>query len=272
MTNHIKSKKTTNQKPSIDRINKKILNLEECQNLNFIKSDEELKLFMSWHIFTVWIYISMIKRLQLEFTCPYPIWAPYSNTKSTSIINKIVSYHEGSEPYKNEYLNHYSLYLLAMQEIGKDTISITTFVDLLEANMPVKDALEIANVATALKKFILESINLIISGSIEEILGCMICTNQHIFLPLFTHVANSTEIKQVAGEYFLLYDQKYGSANLETRNAESIALLLEQTGENEAYLNIAIQSVADTDRRYADLWNQLKIEIKKNRHSIPETM
>ena len=55
-----------------------------------IKDLEDLKIFMNFHVYAVWDFMSLLKSLQNNLTCTSVPWFPVGNTKTRHLINEIV--------------------------------------------------------------------------------------------------------------------------------------------------------------------------------------
>ncbi len=266
------SKELSNKLVDIEPIKTNLLSLERHKVFDQLLSNEDLQLFMSWHVFSVWTYMSIIKRLQLEFTCTCLPWTPYRSAKSAHLINKIVSENESIDLANNTYLSHFELYLCAMEEIGANTFSIRTFVDLIAANMPLQDALKISNSPPAIEEFVLTNTHIAISGSVEEVLGCMIYAHEYIFPKSFIHSSAGSALSRFAEEKFSLYLKMCCSTDPHQRHLDITNLLIEQTNGNESCLKTCLDAALGAIKRQANLWDSLACKIEIERCSLPETM
>ncbi len=86
---------------------------------------EELRIFMSHHVFSVWDFMSLIKYLQNRIAPARVPWMPAGDPSLRHFINQLVQAEESDTAPDGEggtlYASHYELYLRAMAEVGADT-------------------------------------------------------------------------------------------------------------------------------------------------------
>lgn len=107
------------------------------QNLVSLNS---IRVFMKYHVFAVWDFMSLLKALQREVTCVNIPWAvsKYS-PEIVRLINEIVLGEESDVDKEGNPTSHFALYIKAMEEVGADTSLILKFVDDLSVeSLPVE--------------------------------------------------------------------------------------------------------------------------------------
>lgn len=117
------------------------MNLSEAQNqLNHhplfaqITNVKRLRFFMESHVFAVWDFMSLLKRLQREITCVEVPWRPSPYPDSlVRFINQIVVGEESDVDEVGQPTSHFKLYLAAMEEVGANTAPIREFLATLDA-------------------------------------------------------------------------------------------------------------------------------------------
>ena len=95
-----------------------------------INSLGKLQCFMQTHVFAVWDFMSLTKRMQTELTCTQVPWLPAPHPQATRLINDIVLGEESDTRPSGGHCSHFELYLEAMAEIGASTRAIEQFVAL----------------------------------------------------------------------------------------------------------------------------------------------
>src|SRR6201992_254134 len=83
-----------------------------------VASVEDLRRFMEDHVFAVWDFMSLLKRLQQDMTCIRVPWFPADNAKAARLINDIVIGEETDVDPDGSYVSHLTLSLRAMRAIG----------------------------------------------------------------------------------------------------------------------------------------------------------
>src|SRR6202030_457180 len=92
-----------------------------------VDSVADLRRFMEDHVFAVWDFMSLLKRLQQDMTCTTVPWFPADDAKAARLINDIVIGEETDVGPDGSYMSHLALYLRAMQDIGASTRQFEKF-------------------------------------------------------------------------------------------------------------------------------------------------
>jgi hypothetical protein len=97
-----------------------------------INDIDDLKVFMQYHIFAVWDFMSLLKSLQNNLTCTSVPWFPKGSADTRHLINEIVVGEESDVDSFGNRKSHFELYLDAMQQCGADTSQIEKFITVLK--------------------------------------------------------------------------------------------------------------------------------------------
>lgn len=116
-------------KNSIEPLRQEIINHHVY---SAIKDIDDLKVFMQFHVYAVWDFMSLLKTLQTNLTCTTVPWFPKGSADTRHLINEIVVGEEADVDLNGIRKSHFELYLDAMQQCGADTTKIETFISVLK--------------------------------------------------------------------------------------------------------------------------------------------
>src|ERR1700722_20436277 len=167
-----------------------------------VASLADLKLFMEDHVFAVWDFMSLLKRLQQDMTCITVPWFPADNAKAARLINDIVIGEETDVDPDGSYVSHLALYLRAMREIGASTRQFEKFRSLVLVGIPVEVALRRIGAPHHVQDFVAHTMALANSGSTEEVLAAFFYGREDIIPEMFRRLLNT------------LYDAKHDNDRL----------------------------------------------------------
>jgi hypothetical protein len=113
---------------------------------NTIQSPEDLRIFMKYHVFAVWDFMSLLKTIQHNVVPSGNLWLPSQGTRSdiARLINEIVLCEESDiSPDGKSSISHFDLYLQAMLEVGADTDPIKTYLKQVAENGNISECPEV---------------------------------------------------------------------------------------------------------------------------------
>ncbi|OYZ19540.1 MAG: hypothetical protein B7Y39_11975 [Bdellovibrio sp. 28-41-41] len=135
-----------------------------------------MKMFMETHVFAVWDFMSLLKRLQKDITCVTVPWRPSPHPKKlVRLINEIVLGEESDVDPDGGAIDHFSLYINAMKEVDAETQSIWKFIESQDYHaLPL-----------TIRKFVSFNINMAMTGSLHEVAGVFFFGREKLIPDMF---------------------------------------------------------------------------------------
>ncbi|MDR2259463.1 MAG: DUF3050 domain-containing protein [Azoarcus sp.] len=252
------------------RVKLKSTEMRHHRVFSLLHGIEDLRIFMSWHVFAVWDFMSLVKRLQAEFTSLSLPWTPPRSAETARLINEIILGEETDIAPQNRHLSHYELYITAMEEIGADTRQIKTFMDLMATTTPVGEALKIVNAPSAVTDFVTATISLATQGSVEQVLGSFVFGREDAIPEMFQSLLHTWHIDEKIAPIFVFYLQRHIELDTNEHGPAALRMLADQANGNVDSINMALESAIAAIEQRIKLWDALANTLEKRSPSISQ--
>lgn len=134
-----------------------------------LTSTERVRTFMEHHVFAVWDFMTVLKRLQRDLTCVELPWIPRGTAAHARLINEIVLDEESDEDGQGGHANHFELYLRAMREAGARTSNVERLLTALGAALPAEEALRSVDAPASVVRFVTHTLSLARHAATHEV-------------------------------------------------------------------------------------------------------
>jgi Protein of unknown function (DUF3050) len=106
---------------------------------------ERLRAYRSWNVFAVWDFMSLVKRLQAEFTgISRPRLLP-RDPVAARLTSGIVRAEESEEDGSGSHIGHFDLYRQVLAHVGANPRPVDDFVRRVAMGVPESQALLAVN-------------------------------------------------------------------------------------------------------------------------------
>ena len=160
---------------------------------------------METHVFAVWDFMSLLKRLQLELTCASIPWVPVGNPITRRLINEIVFGEESDVDQNGQAVSHFELYLRAMEDIGANTSPITTFINRLEQGEKWENALVNSGASQAAVQFVRNTMDCVENAPIHVVAGVFTYGREDLIPDMFISIVRELSERGQSGAQTLVY-------------------------------------------------------------------
>jgi len=249
---------------SIEPLRQEIINHKVYPVINSI---EELNIFMKYHVYAVWDFMSLLKSLQNNLTCTSIPWFPVESADTRFLINEIVVGEESDVDMNGVRMSHFELYLKAMEQSGASTSNITTFISELKKGTSFPKAYEIASVPEAAQQFVDNTFEIIQSGKSHLQAATFTFGREDLIPGMFTSIINDID-KNLPNTISIF--KYYLERHIEVDGDHHSHLALEMTTNlcctDEQYWNEATAATIASLQSRINLWNGAYEEIMANKN------
>lgn len=244
-----------------DVLNQKKISVNNHSVFRKIKTLSDLRTFMEWHVFAVWDFMSLAKRLQIEFSCVSLPWTPPRYPNAARLINDIVLAEESDEALNSGFSSHFDLYLESMKEVGASTDNICEFIDLVNSNSSYNFAFEKIDAPQPVRKFVSSTLECAMHGQIIEVLGSFLNGREDSIPGMFQSLMKSWGIKEECAPTFTYYLKRHIELDGDSHGPAAERLSNEYiSGDPDKYKIYLESSINALDRRL-DLWDALSDQL-----------
>ena len=194
-----------------------------------VHSVDDLRVFMSHHVFSVWDFMSVVKYLQQEIApTSYP-WSPRGLPSVRYFINQLVLEEESDLGLPDAqgnptYASHFELYCAAMREVGADPATVLSFVDKAASDgFAPAFALNIAPAAS--QQFMQTTFAFLASGKPHVVAAAFALGREHIIPGMFRSFLQRMGITEQQAPMFHYYLNRHIHLDADFHGPISLQLL-----------------------------------------------
>jgi hypothetical protein len=158
-----------------------------------ITTEDRLRIFMKHHVFAVWDFFTLLKRLQTEVTTVTLPWGPRGRADHGRFIMEIVLAEETDEDIDGGYVSHFELYRRAMDELGADSGPIDGFLASLESGLGPMAALEDATLPGSVGEFVGHTLDIALNGAPHEVASSFCHGRENLLPDVFSAVRSNVD-------------------------------------------------------------------------------
>lgn len=228
-----------------------------------VNTPDRVKVLMKHHVFAVWDFMSLLKRLQRSFTSVSVPWMPYDNPLLSRFINEIVLAEESDEDGKGGYSSHFQLYVEAMKEAEADLAPIESFLNALRQGVNYEEALQQASIPPSVGKFVSYNLHLALHGQDYEVASAFFYGREGLIPDMFTHLRDALEKKGASSDRLTYYLNRHIELDEEHHGPLAKKLLQDLCGEDAGKIEQALKIAQTSLQLRKGLWDGVLQEIEE---------
>lgn len=243
-----------------EQLKEKLKKMRSHNVFSKIKTKEDLQQFMQWHVFAVWDFMSLAKRLQIDLTCVSLPWMPSQNNEAARLINEIILGEETDILPTKEAMSHFEMYLLAMQEVGAEATLFNEFFEKMKTD-GFEKAIELDSINPAIKNFMSATINTAVNGKFAEVLGSFFYGREDSIPEMFSNLLDSWGVDEAEAPTFVYYLKRHIELDGDTHGPAVQKIMTEKLSDCPMGWGVLFDSaIQAVDLRIA-LWDALEVEM-----------
>ena len=241
---------------SIEKLQNDLCSHSLYKNITDLNS---LRTFMSWHVFAVWDFMSLLKSLQKQITCvSIPWFESKFDPELVRLINEIVIAEESDIDFEGNVSSHFSLYLKAMDEVGADTFLINKFLETQDFSILPQE----------IQEMLTFHLNLAMNGKVHEVASSFFFGREKLIPEMFTSLVKIVEDKNLKCPTLLYYFKRHIEIDGDSHGPLALKcldkLLVNEEHKDQALI-VAINSLNQRNK----LWSFIQEEIYRSENKAP---
>lgn len=248
------------------KANKKLLQLKKAELsahpiFSEINSLPILQRFMETHVFAVWDFMSLTKRLQQELTCVQLPWLPPQDPQAARLINEIVLGEESDDRVDHGHYSHFELYLDAMREVGASTAAVERFVALQREGVSYDTALQSVEVDPAAANFVRHTLHTALHAPGHSVAAAFLHGRESVIPQMFQRILDDWGIGIEQAPTFRYYLERHIEVDSEDHGPAAEKLLARLVdGDPQREEDVYAAAIAAVQSRIA-LWDGLRLSM-----------
>lgn len=258
MNSHIEKLKTVTEPLRQEILNHKVYDA--------ISHLDDLKIFMQYHVYAVWDFMSLLKSLQNSLTCISVPWFPVGDADTRHLINEIVLGEESDTDITGNKKSHFEQYIDAMQECGANTAQIETFISELKKGAELSAAYEIANTPAAAREFVDFTFDTIRSNKVYLNSAIFTFGREDLIPGMFYSIVSDLDQKFPGSiSIFKYYLERHIEVDGDHHSHLALQMTANLCGTDEQLWLEAEQATLKSLQKRIDLWDGAYQEITHNK-------
>lgn len=229
-----------------------------------VNSLSRLREFMQLHVFAVWDFMSLVKRLQSELTCTRLPWIPPARADIARFANEVVLGEESDLGPDGTPISHFDLYLRAMDEIGADATPMRALIAQLEARTRGENDFSEPLVPPEVAGFVNETLRCATQGSLVEVASCFLFGREDVIPEMFERLLMLWRDAKVEVPHFAYYLERHIELDGGSHGPWAQEMLIALAGQSEVKWRQATRAAERAITNRIRLWDSIHALLIKS--------
>lgn len=234
-----------------------------------IDSINGLKQFMESHVFAVWDFMSLVKKLQMDLTTTTLPWQPPENNAAARLINEIVWGEETDLDKDGNSVSHFEMYLNAMRQINANTQSIEKLLDRLREGNDIFDTIERAGLPEYVTNFLNFTFRIIEEGKTHKIAAVFTFGREDLIPDMFISMIKRMNIENESKfDQIIYYFERHIEVDGDSHGPMALDMIKNLCGSDPLKWEEAISASKSALQKRISLWEGINLQIIQNEKAL----
>lgn len=235
--------------------------LKEHSLYEQLKSIEDIRIFMSMHVFAVWDFMSLLKALQIKLTNTSVPWTPRPRASLARFINEIVHAEESDLNEKGEAKSHFEMYLESMQQIDSDATEINHLIKGLKNGDSIHSIIDGLYIDSCVKDFMRFTFSVIESGKPHCIAAAFTFGREDLIPDMFIEILKQADSKNTKFNKLTYYLDRHIELDGDEHGPLSLQMVEELCENDPIKIEEVLQVSKEALQSRIGLWNGIREKI-----------
>ncbi|QHF42360.1 mangotoxin biosynthesis-involved protein MgoB [Pseudomonas sp. S35] len=228
-----------------------------------ITSLRKLQLFMESHVFAVWDFMTLTKRLQQDLTCTRLPWLPPADAQAARLINEIVLGEESDEHPSQGHCSHFEWYLQAMVEVGACTLAIKRFIALQREGVDASAALHRVDVPAGVARFVDDTLHIALNASTHCVAAAFFHSREQVIPSMFEDILRQGALIHHQAPTLCTYLKRHIELDTENHGPAAEQLLERLTSADPTYPQQAYEAALAAVESRITFWDEVRASLQE---------
>jgi hypothetical protein len=237
--------------------------LEQHPVFESLASASDLRRFMRAHVFAVWDFMSLLKRLQRDLTCVDVPWTPRRDQVAAHLINEIVLGEESDIAPDGEPASHLAIYLDAMREVGADTRQFEHFLELIAGGIDPVDAMHAVGAPAHVRTFVAHTLRIAAQEPTLAVMTNFFHGRENVIPQMFTALLRRWRIDEDQAPMFVFYLKRHIEVDGESHGPMAQQIIERAIADDPARRKLVLRAAIESVRARIALWDGVWVSLRE---------
>lgn len=225
---------------------------------------EDLQVFMEYHVYAVWDFMSLVKKLQIDLTTTSLPWIPNSMPGAGRLINEIVWGEETDVNKDGVPMSHYEMYLEAMDQLGASTQEMKHFLDTLSTSPSIEQHIASSKLPVFIKNFLAFTFKVIQSNKTHVIAAVFTFGREDLIPDMFIEMIKGINSESnIDLSHLIYYLERHIEVDAGEHGPMALKMIQELCGDDPIKWEEALIASKEALNHRISLWDGIASLILK---------